>query len=122
MDICNEASERSTCKRLNVGSLLTDEKMNQIYSFGYNGNYAGGPNECDSDEPGNCGCVHSEVNCLIKVRPDKATVMFITDSPCKACAKLIVNAGIKKIYYHREYRNPDGLNLLKSAGVLVQQL
>jgi dCMP deaminase len=113
---------RSTCKRLRVGSVITDNEIKNILAYGYNGNYAGGPNTCDSDEEGNCGCLHSENNSLIKSGQVREGVMFITVSPCKMCSKLIINAGIKKVYYHDEYRSKEGLNILKKAGVGVYKI
>lgn len=112
-------SRRSSCRRLQVGCVVVSENNNRVLSIGYNGNYQGGPNDCDSDEPGACGCIHSEINSIAKLdyNDPSGKVMFITDSPCMQCAKLIVNAGIKRVVYAREYRVIDGLELLKRAGV-----
>lgn len=108
------SSERSTCKRLKVGAVIVDRDLRRVLSWGYNGNYAGGKNTCDSDEPGKCGCIHSEINALISASKEKGMIMFVTDSPCLNCAKCIINAGIEILYYRREYRNKDGINLLRS--------
>ena len=98
-------SDLSTCSRLHVGTIVTDKYLEQIYSIGYNGNAAGAPNQCDSDEPGNCGCIHSEANALIKCGAgDKEKIMFVTTRPCLRCAKLIVNSGFSKVVYQDEYR------------------
>ncbi len=121
MRIAEAMAERSTCKRLQVGTVITDDKMWSIISMGYNGNYAGGPNGCDQEEVGNCGCLHSEMNALIKPGVGGHTV-FITHSPCKMCAKAIVNAGLKKLYYRLDYRKDDGIRLLKKVGVEVVKL
>ncbi|MCK5800982.1 MAG: hypothetical protein KAI47_27530, partial [Deltaproteobacteria bacterium] len=51
---------RSTCKRLNVGSVVTNGDFTRVLAIGYNGNARGLPNTCDRDEEGNCGCIHSE--------------------------------------------------------------
>lgn len=56
MDLAIQLSKRSTCKRKSVGCVVTSEDFSEVYGIGYNGNYQGGPNTCDSDEPGNCGC------------------------------------------------------------------
>jgi len=112
MGIAELVSKRSTCSRLQVGSVITDSTMKEIISYGYNGNYSGGPNECDSDEIGNCGCIHSEINSLIKAK-QRGEIIFITFAPCLMCAKAIINSGIKKVYYKKDYRNKSGLNLLK---------
>lgn len=119
MEIAGVISKRSTCSRLQVGSVITDASMKNILSIGYNGNYAGGPDHCDTEEAGLCGCIHSEINAIIKCPSVEDRVMFITDSPCVTCAKTIVNSGIKIVYYRREYRVKDGLRLLKKAKVKV---
>ena len=119
MNIAKKVLERSSCTRLHVGALILNEEMTQIISMGYNGNVKGGSNKCDSTEPGNCGCIHAEVNALIKPRPNEGKVMVVTHSPCKACSKLIVNAGIEKVYYGTDYRIPDGLNLLKKHKIKI---
>lgn len=121
MKFAELTKERSTCKRLKVGAVLMDDDMTQ-FTIGYNGNYKGGPNFCDSDEPGNCGCIHAEVNALIKPRNFKANIMFLTDSPCVNCAKLIINAGIQKVYFKNEYRIKSGKELLLGKGILVIKL
>ncbi len=109
---------RSTCKRLNGGSVVTNGDFTRVLAIGYNGNARGLPNTCDRDEAGNCGCIHSEINALLKLdytEPEK--IMFITDSPCVACSKAIINAGIQHVYYLREYRVSTGLGLLRGAGI-----
>jgi dCMP deaminase len=87
-------------------------------AIGYNGNAKGLPNRCDSTVPGSCGCIHSEVNALVKApgaMRDK--VVFLTDGPCVACAKLMINSGVTHVYYRRPYRDPSGLELLESAEI-----
>lgn len=122
MEIAEVICMRSTCERLHVGALIVSEDLKNIRSFGYNGNYAGGPNTCDSTEKGNCGCTHAEINCLIKSRSDRDIVMFVSQSPCINCAKAIINAGIRKVFYRYEYRDDSGLKLLKKAKVEVVRI
>lgn len=114
MEWAELGSRRSTCRRLHVGSVITDKDLRKVLSWGYNGNYAGGPDGCDSNEPGNCGCIHSEINALILCPKEKGMIMFVTDSPCLMCAKCIINSGVETLYYKREYRDKTGLNLLRS--------
>lgn len=116
MEWAKSASKRSSCSRLHVGSILMDKSMRRVLSWGYNGGVSGNPNRCESDEPGNCGCIHSEINCLISSEgaKERDMVMFVTDSPCLHCAKCIINAGVTVLYYSREYRIRDGLDLLES--------
>lgn len=122
MGVALLAAKRSSCKRLQVGAVITDSKMRNIQAYGYNGNYTGGPNTCDSDEPGNCGCLHAEINALLKPVRVGGEIMFVTDSPCLTCSKAIINAGIKKVYYHNEYRLKEGIKLLRKAGIIVKKL
>ena len=119
MGVAILASRKSTCDRLKVGAVVCDKDLKTIHSYGYNGNYSGGPNKCDNPEEGNCSDIHAEINALIKPNREKGEIMFITDSPCLMCAKSIINAGIKKVYYLREYRDSSGLKLLKKANVGV---
>jgi len=123
MRIAEIVAMRSTCKRLKVGSIITDFNLLHVLSIGYNGNYAGGPNKCDSNEPGNCGCIHSELNAIIKAdNRVKDKILFVTNSPCKDCSKLIINSGFSKVYYRHEYRLKDGINLLKKMKIKVEHL
>lgn len=116
-------AERSTCARLKVGCVITSSDMLSVDGYGYNGNFAGGPNGCDSDVPGQCGCVHAEPNALVKSNYGlKNRKAFITHSPCKACSKLLINAGIREVYYIHEYRDTSPLQMLDWAGVAVYQM
>jgi len=65
MKLADELSKRSTCNRLQVGTVITSTDFRKVLSVGYNGNAAGLPNCCDRAEPGNCGCLHSEENAVI---------------------------------------------------------
>ncbi len=117
-------SRRSTCARLNVGTVVVSDDMNRVLAIGYNGNYAGGPNRCDADEPGNCGCVHSELNALLKLDYNDPTRkrMFVTHSPCVPCSKAIVNAGIAEVLFCDEYRDVRGLEILTIAGIYIARV
>jgi dCMP deaminase len=114
---------RSTCNRLQVGSVITNGDFTRVLSIGYNGNARGLPNACDREEPGNCGCIHSEINALLKLDyAEHEKVMFVTDSPCANCAKAIINAGIQRLYFIRRYRKSTGLDLLAQAGISSEQI
>jgi len=118
MRMAEELAKRSTCSRLQVGTVITDARLENVLAIGYNGNAKGLPNRCDSTVPGNCGCIHSEVNALVKApggRTDK--VVFLTDSPCVMCAKLMINSGVSHVFYRRLYRDPSGVELLAARGV-----
>ena len=118
MRMAEELAKRSTCSRLQVGTVVTDARLENVLAIGYNGNARGLPNRCDSATPGQCGCIHSEVNALIKAPGAvKDKVVFVSNSPCVMCAKLIINSGVTHVYYRRIYRDPSGIELLASVGV-----
>lgn len=115
-----QMAARATCDRLSVGAVFADARMERILCAGYNGSYAGGPNGCDSHEPGLCGCIHAEINALTKSRDDLyGSVCFVTTSPCKMCAKVLVNRGVSRVVFLNSYRNDEGVAILRSAGVSV---
>jgi hypothetical protein len=66
MRMAEDLAKRSTCRRLSVGTVITDSEMENVVAIGYNGNARGFPNDCDSPTPGACGCIHSEMNALTK--------------------------------------------------------
>lgn len=118
MRMAEELAKRSTCSRLKVGTVVTDPNLENVLAIGYNGNARGLANRCDSSVPGNCGCIHSEVNALVKAPGSvKDKVVFVTDSPCVICAKLMINSGVTHLFYRRAYRDPTGLELLQTSGV-----
>ena len=59
MRMAEELAKRSTCSRLQVGTVITDSRLENVLAIGYNGNAKGLPNRCDSTVPGNCGCIHT---------------------------------------------------------------
>jgi dCMP deaminase len=117
-------SERSYDPRTKVGAVVVTEDNTQVLSVGYNGNHRGGANHVDSAEPGLSGFIHAEVNALVKMdyNNPKRKVMYVTHSPCVACAKLIINANIHEVKYLEEYRDSSGVELLKSFGVWATKL
>ena len=120
MRMAEELAKRSTCSRLQVGTVLTDADLEHVLAAGYNGNVRGFPNRCDSTEAGKCGCIHSEQNALVKARGDVPNkVAFVTASPCVMCAKLMVQAKVSHVFYRDAYRDPSGLEVLERAGVVT---
>ncbi|HXV85681.1 MAG TPA: deaminase [Gemmatimonadales bacterium] len=118
MRMAEELAKRSTCARLQVGTVVTDARLENVVAIGYNGNARGLPNRCDSAVPGSCGCIHSEVNALVKApgaMRDK--VVFVSSSPCVMCAKLMINSGVTHVFYRRAYRDPSGIELLAAAQI-----
>ena len=118
-------AENSYCTRRQVGALIVKDKM--IISDGYNGTPSGFPNVCEGEDGLTIPCVlHAEANAITKIarsgnNSDGATI-YITDAPCIECAKLIIQAGIKRVLFSRAYRLTDGIDLLKKANIEVQQI
>ena len=120
MRMAEELAKRSTCSRLQVGTVLTDERLEHVVSIGYNGNARGFPNRCDTDEAGKCGCIHSEMNALVKAPGQlRNKVAFVSASPCIMCAKLMIQANVSHVFYRNAYRDPAGLEVLDRAGVVT---
>ncbi len=113
-------AENSYCRRRQVGALIVKEKM--IISDGYNGTPSGFENVCEDEHNLTKPYVlHAEANAITKIArsnnsSDGAT-LYVTASPCIECAKLIIQAGIKRVVYSEKYRLEDGINLLRRAGI-----
>jgi len=122
MDLAVSLAERSTCARAHVGAVITTTDFRKVIAVGYNGNAAGHENSCDSDEPGNCGCLHSEENAIINCDSPRyiEKIFFCTHLPCKMCAKRIINLGnVKRVIFKEMYRKQEGLLLLQKSGIEV---
>ena len=125
LELARTLSARSTCKRLQVGTVITSTDFRKVLAVGYNGNATGLSNTCDRDEAGNCGCLHSEENAVINCDAPRfiEKVAFVTHLPCVACAKRLINLGnVKKVFYGQEYRIKDSVELLRSVGIEVEHL
>lgn len=118
-------SENSYCRRRQVGCLVVKDKM--IISDGYNGTPSGFENVCeDENNVTHPYVLHAEANAITKLarssnNSDGAT-LYVTDSPCIECSKLIIQAGIKRVVYAKEYRLTDGIDLLRRAKIEVIHL
>ena len=135
MDIAKVVATRSTCLRHHVGAVITRDR--QIVSTGYNGAPRGIPHCLDTGcirdkeniESGThaekCIAVHAEQNAIIQAAlhgvSTKYATIYITHQPCIICAKMIINAGIRRVVYDEEYPDPAGLTLLLSAGVATRK-
>jgi dCMP deaminase len=125
MSLAMNLAKRSTCKRLQVGSVIVSKDYSHVFGIGYNGNAAGFPNCCDSEEAGNCGCLHAEDNALLKTGPGSEVekIIFVTHAPCAYCAKRMINkGGVKKVYYKHSYRKTTGIEILQQANIEVEEL
>jgi len=131
MEIAKIVAKRSTCDRRNVGAVIVKDK--NILSTGYNGSPKGLPH-CDEAghemSDGHCvRTIHAEANALIQaakhgVAVDGA-VMYLTDSPCYDCFKMLVNSGIKEVVYGEYYDSRYGssskvLKLAKKARIKIR--
>lgn len=117
-------SARSTCRRLKVGCAIVSADFRKVLAVGYNGNASGQANDCDSDEPGRCGCLHAEENAVINCDSPRevSKIVLCTNLPCKMCAKRLVNLGnVLQVVYAEDYRLKDGLDVLSKAGIRYHQ-
>jgi len=118
-------AENSYCKRRRVGALVVKEKM--IISDGYNGTPSGFENICE-DENGITKpyVLHAEANAITKLarsgNNSDGSTLYVTASPCIECAKLIIQAGIKRVVYGEKYRLTEGIDLLRRANIEVEYL
>lgn len=110
----------SQCKRHKVGCIIIDPWFEGVHALGYNGPARGINNNACTGKIGQCGCAHAEVNALVKLRK-RGCVLITTVSPCLACANLILNSGaIIAVVYMANYRNLDGLDLLRRGGIICK--
>lgn len=121
MDIAGVVARRSTCNRLSVGAVIALEA--RVISMGYNGPPSG-IDHCQHDDGAPCDdAVHAEANAIVFAArhglPTQGTSLYVTHQPCLRCAQLIINAGIDKVFYHQDYRDPAGRILLGQAGLKV---
>lgn len=115
----------SKCDRKKVGAIIVKNGM--IISDGFNGTPTGFDNHCEDEEGYTKWYVlHAEANAILKVAKStnscEGAVLYLTLSPCRECAKLIHQSGIKKIVYIIEYKDNSGIRFLRKAGVEIQQL
>lgn len=136
MDITRLVSKRSTCLRRSVGAILVKDK--RILATGYNGAPAGlrhceevGCLRADSDVPSGmrhelCRGLHAEQNVIIQAAYHGITIqgatLYCTNKPCVICSKMIINAGIKKVYYEEGYDDPLSDQMLAEAGIETVRL
>jgi len=129
-------AKRSTCLRRQVGAILVKEK--RILATGYNGAPAG-LRHCDevgclrinSSVPSGmrhelCRGLHAEQNAIIQAAYHGTSIagstLYCTNKPCAICSKMIINAGIKKIFFEEGYDDPLAEEMLTEAGILIERL
>ena len=118
-------AENSYCTRRQVGALIV--KNQRIISDGYNGTPAGFENICeDENNVTKPYVLHAEANAITKIarsnNSSEGATLYVTASPCIECAKLIIQAGIKRVVYSEKYRLEDGLELLRKANIEVEYI
>lgn len=134
LKIAGFVAERSTCQRRKVGAVIVKEK--RILATGYNGAPAGLPH-CDATgclrqklniSSGTrhelCRALHAEMNAILQaayygVNISEST-LYATNQPCILCAKMLINARMKKIVIAAGYPDDDALELFKKAGVELE--
>lgn len=115
----------SHCDRKKVGAIIV--KDGQIISDGFNGTPSGHDNTCETEEyETKWTVIHAECNAILKCAKfgngsDGAT-MYQTYSPCKECAKLILQSGIKRVVYNEDYKDLSGVEFLKESGIQIERL
>ena len=131
MDITRLVAKRSTCLRRHVGAILVKDK--RILATGYNGAPAG-MKHCEeigclrekSSIPSGerhelCRALHAEQNVIIQAAyhgiPINGSILYCTNKPCVICTKMIINAGIKMIYYEEGYDDPLADQMLAEVGL-----
>ena len=123
--MANVWSENSHCKRNKVGCLIVKDR--QIILDGYNGTPSGFSNECEDCNNNTLPTVlHAEANAITKIAKStnsaERSTLYVTLSPCFDCAKLIIQAGIKRIVYSETYRNTDSFKLFEEAGIEIKKI
>ena len=118
-------AENSYCKRRKVGALLVKDQM--IISDGYNGTPSGFENVCEDEyDVTKPYVLHAEANAITKVAASNnnstGATIYITSSPCIECAKLIIQAGIKRVVFSEKYHTEEGFNLLIRAGITINYI
>ena len=136
MDITFLVAKRSTCLRRAVGALVVKDK--RILSTGYNGAPSGirhcnetgclreTLNVASGENHELCRGIHAEQNAIIQAAYHgvsiKGATLFCTNLPCSICAKMIINAGIKKICYHSGYADTMSEEMLNEAGIDIKKI
>ncbi len=129
-----DIAKRSTCTRRQFGAIVVNPK-HEIVSTGFNGVVRGAPHcldiGCIKDEMqiesgmghGICPAVHAEMNALIQAgRHSLGCTLYINGFPCKICARMIVNSGIKRVVISGDYSDEEGLKILEGADVIVDNI
>lgn len=123
-NVVRTIEKRSSDPNHKVAAVVVTCDNTQVLALGYNGDHAGGPNSRESEDPGLSGFIHAEVNALIKLdyNNPKKKIMYVSMSPCRMCAKAIINAGVSEVVFREKYRDESGIRLLDAAGIRIRQI
>lgn len=122
-------ASRSTCNRLSVGATIVRDK--RIIAGGYNGSVAGDVHCIDSQcymVDGHClRTIHAEMNAILQCakfgESTDGAEIYVTDFPCLQCTKMLLQAGIQRIFYLRNYHNdPYAMQLIKLKKVAIKHV
>jgi dCMP deaminase len=126
MDITFQVAKRGTCDRARVGAIIVRDR--RILTTGYNGSPAGLPH-CDEIGhlmiAGHCmRTLHAEQNAIIQAALHgiglAGGAIYVTHQPCLTCAKMIINAGLKRVVYAGHYPDENAVAFLREAGVAFE--
>jgi len=125
MKMAELVADQSYCKRAQVGAVIV--KDGNVIAIGYNGTPSGWPNICEDDSGRTREEVlHAESNAIAKcarsVSSSDGAHLYVTHSPCVDCAKLIIQAGIGKVFYKVTYRDLRGIGMLIMHGIDCEQV
>jgi|TARA_B110000444_G_C18690656_1_gene524115 dCMP deaminase len=125
MRMAEEWAKLSHCTRKNVGALIVKDRM--IIADGYNGSPSGFPNACENAEGTTHWYVlHAEANAITKLARSnnsaEGATLYITLSPCRDCAKLILQSGISRVVYKAAYKDTSGVDFLKKSSIKTELL
>ncbi len=136
MRMAHLAASRSTCLRRHVGAVIVKDRM--VLSTGYNDTPRGLPNcgdggcaRCASDAPtgvglDTCLCLHGEQNAIVQAAYHGVSIngasIYVTHQPCLTCAKMILNAGVRRVVFAGDYPDPTARSMLETAGVELVQI
>lgn len=124
LKICEIIAQKSYAQRNKVGAIIV--KSGNIISFGYNGTPSGFDNSCEVGDTTKPEVLHAESNAILKCASSTSSsedaTLYTTLAPCFECAKLIIQAKIKRVVFSQNYRDAEGLKLLIRAGVEFQKI
>jgi dCMP deaminase len=136
MEVAEVVARRSTCLRRNIGAVVVKDK--RILSTGYNGAPTGLPHCADvgclreklgipsGERHEICRGLHAEQNALLQAARHgislEGSTIYSTTEPCSLCAKMLINAGVRRVVYKVSYPDELSRELLSGAKVQVEQL